>query len=144
MTFKGNDMKAMIAAIAVLLWGMGLVSSTVAAENNSSMPPLARVFGLCKGVPASLAYQGIPFSLGPLGNAQQYLKLYENQDVDVPPTTQVTVVVGPKHGKLIVTPSVSSSGYAGYDYVPEVGYTGKDSLTLRVEFRDKPITLRFL
>ncbi|MEO7623624.1 MAG: matrixin family metalloprotease, partial [Gallionella sp.] len=102
-----------------------------------------RVLGVCAGVPASLAYQGIPYGLGPLGSARQYFQLYEGQNIAIPPATQVTVVTAPKHGKFVVTPATSATGYARYTYEPEVGYLGKDSLTLKVELGEKSVTLKY-
>jgi len=102
-----------------------------------------RVLGLCDGIPASLAYQGIPYSLGTLGDAQQYFRLYEGQNIEIPPTTQVSIVTAPKHGKFIVKPAVSATGYPDYTYLPEVGYLGKDSVTLKVELGEKSVTLMY-
>ncbi len=123
-------------------WGQKARPVT-AAQAGETGTVMNRVFGLCKGVPASLAYQGIPYSLGPLGNAQQYFELYERREIDIPPATQVSVVTAPKHGSFVVSPASSASEFAGYDYVPEVGYLGKDSLSLRVELGEMSVTLKY-
>lgn len=115
----------------------------VAAQVGAADAVPNRMLGLCKGVPASLAHQGIPYSLGPLGNAEQYFKWYESRDITIPPITQVTVITAPKHGQYVMTPSTTVGGYASYSYMPDPGYLGGDSLTLKVELGDKSVTLKY-
>ena len=136
-------MKSILTKIQVLslLWVLPAWANDVGLHNSSAQPTREKVLGLCEGVPAGLAYQGIPYSLGTLGDAQQYFKLYEGQNIEIPPTTQVSIVASPKHGKFVVKAATSATGYADYTYLPAVGYLGKDSLTLRVELGEKSVSL---
>lgn len=118
-----------------------LLIASFAARAEADKSTHERIFGLCEGVPAGLAYQGIPYSLGPLGRALDYFKLYEGQRIALPPTAQVSVVVAPKHGKFIVDPAMSATDYADYSYLADVGYLGEDSLTLKINLGEVSVTL---
>ncbi len=101
----------------------------------------ARKFGLCEAVPANLALQGIPYSLGPLGRALDYFKLYEGKNMQLPPAAEVNVISAPKHGKFMVDPAMSATDDADYSYLADKGYLGDDVLGLQIILGEVSVTL---
>lgn len=121
-----------------------LLFTSVNALAEPKTKPQERILGLCKGVPASLAIQGIPYNVGPLGSAANYFRLYSKEKIEIPSTTKVGVIEAPKHGKFVITPAQNSEGYARYDYINDIDYLGDDSVTLKVELAEKPVTLVYI
>ena len=123
----------------LLLSALLIASLATTAEADKSAH--ARKFGLCEVVPANLAHQGIPYSLGPLGRALDYFKLYEGKNMQLPPAAEVSVVSAPKHGKFIVDPAMSATDYADYSYLADKGYLGDDVLGLQINLGEVSVTL---
>jgi hypothetical protein len=97
-----------------------------------------RTLGVC--FPAPNKIYSLENVIEPIGDAQAYLRMYENKTVDGPAT--ISVIQQPKHGVLrLVTEADGNKFGEGtfdpatglYAYLPENGYEGKDRATVLVE-----------
>lgn len=117
------------------------VMITQAKQAQPSDVKTTRTFGVC--FPAPNEKYSLENVIQPSGEAQMYLKFYENREVQGAAT--ITVLQQPAHGILrLVTEAdrgilfSSSSGPAnpaipGYAYLPEKGYLGKDKAVVLVD-----------
>jgi hypothetical protein len=112
----------------------------IAANSNvTSDKPLK--IGVCEVMQPGAVYHGSLQSLGVVGIVAQYLSKLRGIQIDPPPSTSVTLIEPPKHGRFLVAP-VSTGGWPDYLYLADRHFKGqKDSFTVRVEIDGEPVEL---
>jgi hypothetical protein len=92
--------------------------------------------------PGGIDYE-VPESLGVVGVVVQYLSTLRGVEInDLPPSTPVTLIAPPKHGKFIVKAPESPGGWPDYQYVANKDFRGqKDSFTVRIEIDGELVDL---
>jgi hypothetical protein len=130
-------MRKILAGLAVLLWGMGLVSSVIAADTNSPSPPqdqvaakIDRTIGVCHlvnslGVSGRDDPQSTIYVISPAETVSDYIKGFEKQYVGLEGI--ITVLQRAEHGEL------KEEDRKYYRYTPAANYIGPDQATFLVE-----------
>lgn len=129
-------MRTMVACIAVLLWGIGLVPSVAATETNSSQTPAQnptktdRTIGECHLVNSinplrTFRPESPIYSVNPIETVNAYFVIIEKRDVGLEGRT--TLLHGPEHG------AVKEEWNQNYRYIPNPDYLGSDQASFLVE-----------
>jgi len=110
-----------------------------------------RTVGVCHPSPNDPADYSGENGIAPIGDAEFYLKQYEQRSVSGPAT--VTILQQPKHGILRLVTEADRGILFGstadpldpnaglYAYLPEKGYLGKDKAVALVEFEGIKVKL---
>ncbi len=140
MTHKENQMRKMLACMAVLFCGMELLPNALAEEKNSNQSVsdaqnnFDAAYSICQAV-APVGGNDFPVAnmLHPHGAATVYSQAH-GITLDSNAPSKITLFEGARHGELMPDAKFPNQVFV---YNPDKGYLGSDRMIFKIEAKGK-------